>query len=93
MPPIRGILPLTEGFQIILTDGTVLAHSKATLPANLKNGTPAQIEAFVSPLLVTALAGRFQAKVHVFSNPPLVMTIICANNGAVIPSNWWISRA
>ena len=89
MPPLRGIIGITEGVQIIMQDGTVITHSKATLPANLKTGTPAAIEAFINPLLVTALAGRFQAKIHVFSNPPLVMNIICANADATIPANWW----
>ena len=91
MPPIQGMVAITEGFQIILQGGAVIEHSKATLPGPLKNATPATIEAFINPLLATALAGRMQAEVHVFSNPPLVMTVICANADAVIPTNWWVS--
>ena len=89
MPPIRGVVGITEGFQIIMQDGTVLEHSKATLPANLKNATPAAVEAFVNPLLVTALAGKFQAQVHVVSNPPLEVSVICANMDTTINPNWW----
>ena len=89
MPPIQGVIGINEGIQILLSDSEIVEQSKAILPVNLKNAPPNIVEAFINSSLVITLAERFQAQIHVFSNPPLIINIICADIDAIVNPNWW----
>jgi hypothetical protein len=90
MPALREIQSVAEGFAVTVTDGTVVTLNKAALPANLKSGTPAQLEAwFATNVAPVMLAHGIQVSVHVVSNPPLVMSLVCADVSVTIGANWW----
>ena len=105
MPPIRSVScgAAVDGFEIVTSllakfDAGALRLTRNGVPANVRNKTPAEVEAWVNAWLEEQLGepmtdagdpmfGRtwypFHASVVVHSTNPLSVTVTCTNGGWV----------
>ena len=75
-----------DGFGVVTSiaalDGRdrIIEMRRADLPANVRNGTPGEIEAYVNNFLDTTLAGYpTKCRVRVWTSSPLNMDAICSD--------------